>query len=225
MTGWLIAIVLTIIALAALIVLGKAPRKSWEAIAAALVFGLAGFAYQARPDLAGSPTAAAPGQGQAGAELVTVRQQLAGEGVIARGRFTVTADALTRQGAFSDAAGLLLGAIEENPRDSGAWLALANNLVGHADGALTPAALYAFRQAAEADPQAAGPPFFLGLALIQNGRPEEGRGQWADLLARTPAAAPWRAGLAGRLQLLDQLLAQQNQPSSVPPQPPPPVVR
>ena len=44
MTGWLIAIVLTIIALAALIVLGKAPRKSWEAIAAALVFGLAGFA-------------------------------------------------------------------------------------------------------------------------------------------------------------------------------------
>lgn len=225
MTGWLIAVVLTIAALAALIVLGKAPRKSWEAIAAALVFGLAGFAYQARPDLAGSPTAAAPAPGQTGAELVTVRQQLAGEGVIARGRFTVTADALTRQGAFSDAAGLLLGAIEENPRDSGAWLALANNLVGHADGALTPAALYAFRQATEADPQAAGPPFFLGLALIQNGRPEDGRALWADLLARTPVAAPWRAGLAGRLQLLDQLLARQNQPQPAPPQPSPGAMR
>ena len=225
MSGWLIAIVLMIIAMAALIVLGKAPRKSWEAIAAALVFGLAGFAYQARPDLAGSPTAAAPAPGQVGAELVTVRQQLAGEGAIARGRFTVTADALTRQGEFSDAAGLLLGAIEENPRDSGAWLALANNLVGHAEGALTPAALYAFGQAAEADPQAAGPPFFLGLALIQNGRPEQGRVLWADLLARTPATAPWRAGLAGRLQLLDQLLAQQNQPPSALPPPAPPAVR
>ena len=221
MTGWLIAIVLTIAALAALIVLGKAPRKSWEAIAAALVFGLAGFAYQARPDLAGAPTVAALAPGQAGAELVAVRQQLAGEGVIARGRFLVTADALTRQGAFGDAAGLLLGAIEENPSDSGAWLALANNLVGHADGVLTPAALYAFRQATDADPQAAGPPFFLGLALIQNGRPEDGRALWADLIGRTPAAAPWRAGLAGRLELLDQLLARQNQvpPSTAQPSP------
>ena len=225
MTGWLIAIVLTIIALAALIVLGKAPRKSWEAIAAALVFGLAGFAYQARPELIGSPTASEAAQGKVGADLVAVRQQLSGEGPIARSRWTVTADALTRQGAFSDAAGLLLGAIEENPRDSGAWLALANNLVGHADGALTPAAQYAFRQAADADPQAAGPPFFLGLALIQNGRPEQGRALWADLLARAPNAAPWRAGLAGRLQLLDRLLAQQNQLPVAQPQPTPPTVR
>lgn len=219
MTGWLSAIALTLVALAALIVLGKAPRKSWEAIAAALVFGLAGFAYQARPDLLGSPASTDPAQGKIGADLVTVRQQLSGEGPIARNRWTVTADALTRQGAFSDAAGLLLGAVEENPRDSGAWLALGNNLVGHANGALTPAALYAFRQAADADPAAAGPPFFLGLALIQNGQPEQGRAQWADLLTRAPVEAPWRAGVAQRLQLLDQLIAQQNPAPSVPPQP------
>jgi cytochrome c-type biogenesis protein CcmH len=225
MTAWLIAIALTLFTLAALVVLGKAPRKSWEAIAAALVFGLAGFAYQARPDLAGSPTAAMSAQGNVGADLVAVRQQLSGEGLIARNRWTVTADALTRQGAFSDAAGLLLGAIEENPRDSGAWLALANNLVGHADGALTPAAVYAFRQATDADPQAAGPPFFLGLALIQNGRPEQGRALWADLLARAPVKAPWRAGLADRLQLLDQLLAQQNQPRAAQLQPTAPPAR
>lgn len=219
MTIWLIAIALTLAVLAALIVLGKAPRRSWEAIAAALVFGLAGFAYQARPDLRGSPTAAEIAQSEEGADLVAARQQLSGEGPIARNRWTVTADALTRQGAFSDAAGLLLGAVEESPRDSGAWLALANNLVGHADGALTPAALYAFRRATDADPQAAGPPFFLGLALIQNGRPEEGRALWAELLARAPVNALWRAGLAGRLQLLDQLLARQNQPPATQPQP------
>lgn len=219
MTIWLIAIALTLAVLAALIVLGKAPRRSWEAIAAALVFGLAGFAYQARPDLRGSPTAAEIAQSEEGADLVAARQQLSGEGPIARNRWTVTADALTRQGAFSDAAGLLLGAVEESPRDSGAWLALANNLVGHADGALTPAALYAFRRATDADPLAAGPPFFLGLALIQNGRPEEGRALWAELLARAPVNALWRAGLAGRLQLLDQLLARQNQPPATQPQP------
>lgn len=222
MTGWLIAIVLTVAALAALILLGKAPRKSWEAIAAALVFGLAGFAYQARPELPGAPKVHEAAQTKAGTALVTTRQQLSGEGPIANNRFTITADALTRQGAFGDAAGFLLGAIEENPRDSGAWLALANNLVGHADGALTPAAVYAFRKAMEADPQAAGPPFFMGLDLIENGQPEQGRALWAELLARTPQTAPWRSGLAERLQLLDQLIAQQNQSTTGAPQPSPP---
>lgn len=211
MSGWVIATALTVAALAALIALGKAPRKSWEAIAAALVFGLAGFAYQARPELSGAPRQPEAAQGKVGAGLVTVRQQLSGEGAIANNRWTVTADALTRQGAFSDAAGFLLGAIEENPRDSGAWLALANNLVGHADGVLTPAALYAFSRASEADPNAAGPPFFLGLALIQNGKPEQGRALWAQLLARAPITAPWRAGLAERLAMLDQLIAQDRQ--------------
>ncbi len=213
MTGWIMAIGLAMLALVVVIRIGRAPRKSWEAIAAALVFGLIGFVYQAQPDLAGAPAAAQPEQRQAGAALVATRQQLSGEGAIAHGRFLVTADALTRQGAFSDAAGLLLGAIEQNPRDATAWLALGNNLVGHADGALTPAALYAYRQAADADPQAAGPPFFLGLAMIKNGRPEQGRTLWADLLARTPPATPWRAGLAERVQLLDGLLAQPAAPA------------
>ena len=229
MTGWIIAIALTAAALAALIVLGRAPRKSWEAIAAALVFGLAGFAWQARPELGGAPKQAEAAQGKLGAGFVTVRQQLAGEGAIASNRWTVTADALTRQGEFGDAAGFLLGAIEENPHDSAAWLALANNLVGHADGALTPAALYAFNQAAQTDPNAAGPPFFLGLALIQNGRPEEGRAMWAELLARTPASVPWRPGLAERLQVLDQMMAQDGKgpqaPAQVPMQPSAPAGR
>ncbi|MFM5916150.1 MAG: tetratricopeptide repeat protein [Novosphingobium sp.] len=208
MSGWILPIALALAALAALLLLGKAPRKSWEALAATLVFGFIGFFWQAHPELPGSPKQAEAPQGKIGSGMVTVRQQLSGGGPIAQNHWIMTADALTRQGDFSNAAGYVLGAIEENPRDAQAWLALANNLVGHADGALTPAALYAFRQAASADPQAAGPPFFLGMALIQNGKPQEGRAMWAALLQRAPADAPWRQGLAERLVLLDQLIAQ-----------------
>jgi len=208
MSGWVVPIVLALLALAALILLGKVPRKSWEALGAALVFGFIGFYWQARPELPGAPKQAEAPQGKVGAGLVTVRQQLAGQGPIAQNHWVMTADALTRQGDFSNAAGFLLGAIEESPRDSQAWLALANNLVGHADGTLTPAALYAYRKAGESDPQAAGPPFFLGLMLIQNGRPQECRAIWAALLARTPQAAPWRQGLVERLAMLDQMIAQ-----------------
>ena len=208
MSGWIVPILLALSALAALIVLGKAARKSWEALAAALIFGFIGFFWQARPELPGAPKQVEAPQGKVGAGLVTVRQQLSGQGAIAQNHWVMTADALTRQGDFSNAAGLLLGAIEESPRDAQAWLALANNLVGHADGTLTPAALYAYRKAGEADPQAAGPPFFLGLMLIQNGRPQEGRAIWAALLARTPESTPWRQGLAERVALLDQMIAQ-----------------
>ncbi len=218
MSGWIIPIVLAFAALVVLIVLGKAPRKSWEALAATLVFGFIGFYWQARPELPGAPKQAEAPQGKVGAGFVTVRQQLSGQGMIASNHWVMTADALTRQGDFSNAAGYLLGAIEEQPRDAQAWLALANNLVGHADGALTPAALYAYQQASAADPQAAGPPFFLGLALVQNGKPLEGRAMWAALLARAPKDAPWRQGLAERLTMLDQLIAQEaaagTQPST-----------
>lgn len=208
MSGWIVAVLLVVLALAALIVLGKAPRRSWEALAAALVIGLVGFQLQARPDLPGAPKAAQVVEGKAGAGLVSARLELAGGAPIAQNHWVMTADALTRGGDFANAAGYLLGGVEESPRDGQVWLALANNLLAHAQGQLTPAALYAYRQAQAADPLAPGPPFFLGLALIQSGRPQEGRALWAEVLAKAPADAKWREGVASRLALLDQLMAQ-----------------
>ncbi|MEY4239135.1 MAG: hypothetical protein RL339_1736, partial [Pseudomonadota bacterium] len=80
---------------------------------------------------------------------------------------------------------------------------------GHAEGNLTPAALYAYGRAAQADPAHPGPPFFLGLALAQSGKLAEARGLWAELLGRSPKDAPWRQDLAERLQRLDAFIAMQ----------------
>ena len=216
MNVWIAVIGLALAAFAVIAFGFKAPRKGWEAIAAALVLGLAGFAYQARPEQPGAPKASAQPPKMAGAALVKVRQELAVGSAVATDRLSVTADALTRQGHFADAAGLRLGTIKAQPRDAQAWLALGNDLVGHADGALSPAALYAFGQAAALDPQAPGPPFFLGLALAQNGRLAEARDLWAQLLARSAPSSPWRAGLRARLGLLDQLIAAQSASPSGP---------
>jgi cytochrome c-type biogenesis protein CcmH len=87
---------------------------------------------------------------------------------------------------------------------------MANALVAHADGTLTPASLYAFRRAAAAAPEHPGPPFFLGLALAQSGRFEEARGLWSRLLAATPSDAPWHAELVDKLQRLDTIIAAQQ---------------
>ena len=207
--GWALAIALAGAALLAAIWPGRAPRAAWEVIAAALVFGLAGFAFQARPDQPGAPTEAAQDTGASGAAMVAARRQMNTGSPGSGERWLIPADALARQGQFADAAGMAMGAVEQNPGSADAWLAVANNLVAHAQGHLTPAALYAFDRARKADPAHPGPAFFLGLALAQNGLLTEGRTMWADLLARTPVGAPWRQELVARLADLDGFIAQQ----------------
>lgn len=208
--GWAVATGLALGAFAMLAWVLHAPRRGWEAIGAALLVGLAGFALQASPDQAGAPKASAERAQVSGEALVDARRQLASGGAVASNQWMVFADAFARRGQFGDAATVVLGAIEKDPNNAEAWLALGNNLVAHAEGNLTPAARYAFEQAARADPRHPGPPFFLGLALAQSGNLAEGRAMWADLLARTPPDAPWRADLVERLARLDAFIAAQR---------------
>ena len=208
--AWILVIGLAAVALAALIALFKAPRRTWEALAAALVFGLAGFALQARPDLPGAPHQPAPAEGKSGAAMVSARQQLSEGGPVAGSNLLIMADGYARQGQFRDAAAIALSATQEQPGNAQAWLSLANSLTAHAEGALTPAAEYAYRRALSADPAAPGPQYFLGLALAENGRLDEARAVWSALLARAPANAPWRLAIAANLAKLDEILAQQT---------------
>ena len=55
MIGWIIAIGLLALVSIALVAIGRIPRTAWEITAAALLLGLAGYAWQGRPGLAGSP--------------------------------------------------------------------------------------------------------------------------------------------------------------------------
>lgn len=209
---WALAI-LTALAAFLLAVLLRAPRKGWEAIGAALLVGIAGYAFQASPGLSGAPKEAPDQAVKSGAAMVQARQQLAQAQASGQGlnRWLVIGDALARNGQYGDAAGVILGAVKQDPKNADAWLAMANALVGHAEGNLTPAALYAYGRAAQADPAHPGPPFFLGLALAQSGKLTEARGLWAELLARSPKDAPWRGDLAERLQRLDAFIAMQAQ--------------
>ena len=105
-------------------------------------------------------------------------------------------------------AGVLLGAVDKNPRDGDAWLALANALVGHADGMLSPASLYAFRNAMVVAPDHPGPPYFIGLAYVQAQQFDRAEEVWQSLLDRAPAEAPWRAQVAEKLDQLRMMRMQ-----------------
>lgn len=205
---WVLIVLLAALAFAAMALVLKAPRSGWEAIGAALLVGIAGYAVQAHPNLAGSPTAAREGTTTSDA-AVDARQRLSSQSPGMSKRMVI-ANAMARHGDFAAAAEVLRGAVAENPRDADAWVALANALVSHADDRVTPAALFAFDKAEAAAPANPGPPYFLGYALARSGQLAEARAIWADLLARTPADAPWRAELTSRLGQLDAFIAERS---------------
>jgi len=207
---WALAIGLALAAFALAAFVFKTPRNGWEAIASALVLGIAGYALQAHPRLPGAPKPAAESAAGSAAAMVEVRQQLGRNQGLPSDRWLVTGDALARHGQFADAADIYRAAVEKDPKNVDGWLAMANALVAHADNSLTPAALLAYRRASEANPRHPGPPFFLGLALAQSGRLEEARSTWARLLASSPADAPWRPELEQRLAALDTFIRQRQ---------------
>jgi cytochrome c-type biogenesis protein CcmH len=208
---WVLVFLLAALAFCVIAWLLKAPRSGWEAIGAALLFGIAGYGLQGSPGLAGAPKAAAEKLSGDPAALVEARRGLSGDKQLPADNWLVVGDALARNGQYANAATVLLGAVKKEPRNGEAWLAMANALVGHADGQLTPAALFAYRHAAEVAPDNPGPPFFLGLALAQTGRLAEARQLWGDLLKHTPADAPWRADLEERIARLDAFIASRGQ--------------
>ena len=184
----------------------KLPRGGYTLLGAALLFGLAGYALQGSP---GAP--AAPGKASIDDEgtsllMVEARREFFDPDVLPS-RHLVTSDAFARRGNPEQATGFARSAVAENPRDAEAWTALGNALVDHADGRLTPAALYAYGQAQRAAPDSPAPGFFLGFALLRAGQPDRARALWAELVAKAPADAPWRPAMAERLARLDAVLA------------------
>lgn len=201
--SWVVIIALALAVALAAVVLFRVPQRQWALLGMALALGLAGYAWQGRPDMAGAPKSAARDKPVDGAAMVAARQGFADS---PPSNYMIMSDAFARRGDFANAAGVLQAALRTNPKDGAAWLAMANALVEQADGQMTPAALYAYRQAADVAPDNAGPAYFLGVAMIRNGRLIEGDQLWREALRKSPADAPWRADLEQRIKALETLM-------------------
>jgi len=207
---WMAAILLALLAFVLAAFVLRAPRQGWEAIGAALLLGIAGYGLQANPGLPASPTESRESINGNPAAMIAARREVTKSGIPPTDRWIVIADALARNGQFASAAEILRGATEADPKNTEAWLAMANALVAHADNSLTPASIYAYRRAADAAPEHPGPPYFLGLAYAQSGRFVEARSLWQKLLADTPPDAPWRADLSDKIGRIDAIIAAQG---------------
>lgn len=184
----------------------RLPRAGWPAFGAALLFGLAGYAFQGRPEMPSAPKSAAPRASETSSAMIEARRALF-DPAQPPSNFVVVADGFARRGQYADAAQILRGEVRENPRNAEAWVALGNALVEHAQGNPTPAAVLAYARAEEIAPDNPAAPYFLGLALLGAGRADEARALWAQAIADAPEGAEWVAAMQQRLDRLDALIA------------------
>lgn len=205
--NWVLVILLALAAFAFAAFLLKLERQNWMLFAAMLTFGLAGYALQGSPDQPSAPKLVAPDVAQSGEAMVAARRALFDPSQPLPSYLTVS-DGFARQGRFEEAAQLLRKGTAENPGHGEGWLALANALVEHAGGQVTPASLYAYSNAEAAMPGNPAPAYFLGVALLRSGMPGQARQVWAELLASSPEDAPWIEDLQARIDQLDNMMRQ-----------------
>ena len=207
MTGWIIAFALVLSLMLALVAVGRIPRATWEITAAVLLLGLAGYAWQGNPGLAGAPRHAVTlGPEKFDEELAERRRGLA-ERYGPAGQWLLLSDGLGRQGNTKEAANVLLSGLKQSPKDANLWLGLGNALVAHADGAISPGADFAYRRAMGIDPQAPGPRYFYGLALARTGQLQAAKDIWTPLVQRAPEGSGIKAELQFAIARIDILLA------------------
>ncbi len=144
------------------------PLRDMAAPGAALLLGLAGYAWQGHPGLAGHEvhaTTAAKFD-----ERLAEKRRSIGERMGPASKWLIMSDGLALQGDTQDAANIIAKGLETMPDDPDLWVGLGNALLAHGSGRLTPAADTAYRQALALQPDGISPNYFYGLALAQSGQ-------------------------------------------------------
>jgi len=207
--GWFFVFIFVVAIGGFLLTAGKLPKSAYHITAAGLFLGAAGYAWQGQPSLPGSSISVTVETAAFDESTVASRNDL-GEQFGSSRQWLVVADALNRSGRHKDAANYLRNGVRRNPKNSDIWAGLGSALVAHAKGVMTPPAQYAFDRAKAVNPDHPAPPFFLGLAHLQGGRLDEAEQVWRALLTKAQADDPWREDLESRLQLIENIRADQK---------------
>ena len=203
---WIAIAILALASLGVALFFAREGRRVWTLLASALVFALAGYAWQGAPDLPAAPRQAQQRVSPASDALIESRRGFYNVEGIQPSRYVVIADGFSRRGQHADAAGLLRNGVSENPRDAEAWLALAMALAEHTRGRVTPPVDYAFARAREAAPDNPAPDYFRGLLAMRAGDLGGARDFWAQAIADIPEDARGRAYVAAQLERLEGVI-------------------
>ena len=191
MTTTLIALLLLAGLCAFVMLRGHGDVRAWQwAMLASVALAVVGYAIVGQPQLPAKPAPPLTDDATVSAEFETAGARLL-ENTGDTGAWLAFADALTRQGRGADAVEGLRLAIKAMPNSPDLWVGLGDTLTRIGNGQVSPAARLAFDRANAIDPDHPAPYYFLALAWVQAGEPDEAEKLLLQLKARAPKVAPY----------------------------------
>lgn len=182
----------------------KVTGAALQLLGAALLTGLAGYAFQGRVGLAGSPAAEQRATALPPAMPIALANEFFGQ-FNGASSWLIIANSFLAKGDSGEAVATLESAIRSRPNDAQLWIGLGNALTIHNGGRISPAARLAYGRSTKLAPDHPGPAFFFGLALLQQNDVPGGLVVWRQLLTTAPPGAPWGSALAARIALVERL--------------------
>jgi cytochrome c-type biogenesis protein CcmH len=190
---------------------GPAGRRNVRVAAAAaiilipaLTLGL--YSRFGRPDLPDAPLSARlqsadPGKTDLAAAIVRIEAHLREHPEDGRG-WEVIAPVYLRLGRTEEARRAFAEVIRLLGDTPARQAGLGEAILANAQGVVTAEARQAFEKASAADPSLPQPRYYLGLAALQDGKPDEARAMWTKLVDEAPPGAPWAPALRQRIAAL-----------------------
>lgn len=200
---WLAAVLLILGCLAGLGLRGLARL----AALGVLILGLGGYALRGAPEASGTQARhSMPDTLGARAAAAQARTRLLKDPADIPAWIALSV-ALGSTGKTEQAAEGLTRALAAMPDQPDLWVALGESLVAHNKGLVSPAARLAFDRASRIAPDHPAPRYYLGLAWLQAGKPDQALETWQALLASTPADAPWRDNIVRKVKAAQTMIA------------------
>jgi cytochrome c-type biogenesis protein CcmH len=213
MIGWLPVLVIAAMVIGGVLLFVPGRKQLWPAIAAAVVLGLAGYAWQGSPEQAAAPAQPITAKLKAADALLQMRADMdTGYGI--GKQWLITADSYARSGKYDYSAAFIQAGLRQHPKNGDLWAGLGVVLLLAGDGQMSPPAKMAFANARKFGPRNPAPDYFDGLVELFEGRPARTVEIWQRLVDDAPDKAIWQPKLESQLGGLKTML-QSVQPTDV----------
>ncbi len=213
MIGWLPAALIAAAVMAGLLLVLPGRKQLWPVIAAAVVLGLAGYAWQGSPEQSSAPARPITAKLKTAEMLVQMRADM-DVGYGAGKQWLIISDSYARSGKYDYAAAAIQAGLRENPQNGDLWSGFGVVLLLAGDGQMSPPAKMAFANARKFGPRNRAPDYFEGLVELFEGRPAKTVEIWQRLVDDAPDKAIWQPKLESQLGGLKTML-QSMQPADV----------
>jgi cytochrome c-type biogenesis protein CcmH len=211
MSGWIAILVIAALAAAGILAFTPQRRRLWSVVLAAVILGLAGYAWQGRPELASAPAKPIEGKLKAADALITMRAAMDANYGPAK-QWLILADSYARDGNYKYAAAAINSGLRNNPTDGDLWAGLGVVLFLAGDGKMSPPAQMAFANARKYRPTHRAPDYVKGLVALFDGQPLQTLSLWQGLIDGAPDKAVWKPKLESQLNGIKSMLQSAQSP-------------